>query len=449
MLRFTRFQSSIAGLKSKIASGEVPITKQLIESAVKDNEFHVIKSAVTKNPQLLNDSIRSEMAQFISHDFSIYYLLKDHKFTENQLASLIAHNPERVDSSWDLYNRHNQGFSQIVSTELIKKMISDPMESDWPKIIHLFNQITDKLNIQEVIFENLSGSEDNVSKLQYFEFDTDFLVGKLAQLEGIGYTICFSKVMDTELPLELYAKAFDNFVEVQTDVKLVQQVNQISSSSLEPKTITLNDIVEQIEVKKLDSSKKPESLLIRIKLMEFYGMNSRNFEMLLKKFHHYQTHCTFGIEIIQNSLIQAYCLKAFEEQATEVFPIIDVLLLEEIPIKVLQSLILSNSAIDVDKSLEIYNQYINHVSVTPNEHTQRSPAGLLNESIILSYLYNNDRDFANIIMDKITQSNLLAEHEVTIIRKLFKVYGDAFVEDEWDLAKPKLHSYIVNTIRNL
>lgn len=449
MLRFIRLNSSIAGLRSRIASGEVPITKDLIEKAIKSDEFHVIKSAVSKNPQLLNESIKSDMAGFIHKDFSIYYLLKDHQFTENQLASLIANNPERVDSSWDLYHRHMQGFSQVVSIELIKKLISDPLESDWPKIIHLFNQLNDKLEIQDILFENLVDSEQNSSMLQYLEFDTEFLMGKLSNLKGVGYTVCFGKVMREKLPLELYAKAFDNFVDVPVNKQLVDQVKQLSKSFSASQPISLNEIVDYIETENLDNSKDPESLLIRIQLMEYYGMDVKNFEILLKKFHHYQTHSTFGIEIIQNLLIQSYCLKAFEEKATEVFPIIDVLLLENIPIKIIQALILSNSAIDVNKSLEIYNQYIPHVSTSPNEHTQRSPAGLLNESIILSYLYNNDRDFANIIMDKIISSKLLLDYEVSTIKKLFKMYGDAYIEDDWKLAKPKIHSYIVNTIRNL
>ncbi|EGV65111.1 hypothetical protein CANTEDRAFT_113509 [Yamadazyma tenuis ATCC 10573] len=179
-------------------------------------------------------------------------------------------------------------------------------------------------------------------------------------------------------------------------------------------------------------------------------MEFKDFETLLKKFHHYQAHADFGVEFIQNIISQAYCLKAFEEKNKDIFPIVDALLLENIPIKLLQSMILSSSVLGTERPLEIYNKYIQEVSAKPNEYTGRSPFGLLNESIILAFLYNNDRDFAHIIFDKVSMSGKLSESEVAIIKKVFKVYGDAFEEeDRWESAQPKLHSYIAGVIRDL
>ena len=111
---------------------------------------------------------------------------------------------------------------------------------------------------------------------------------------------------------------------------------------------------------------------------------------------------------------------------------------------------MANSEFNIDKSLEVYNDYIQNVSRSVNEHSGRSPSGLLTESLMLCNLYHNDREFAYLLFDKAVANGILSDElEIATVKKLFKVYGDSFVEDNWDAAKPILKRYILDSIRSL
>lgn len=439
MLRFIRF-NSVSTIRPRIVSGELQITKGLIEKAIQNNELPELKEIFQQNKSLLSPPVKNTLADFISNDFSFYYLLKDHQWSVDQLKSLIKANPGRVDSSWDLYTRHGAPEEDELIHHIIESLIE---EEDWAKVLYLYQKLNDKKTFSEGFFEKLI---EKPEILPFFQLEKEFLQSRIKDLDGLAFLSVFQQIYK-DVDFEILAKGLgiNMKMKLEQPSQFIQDYKRLTGETI---SYSIPDIVEHIESNKLDIHEQPESLLVRMKLIELYAMEKNDFEAALKKYHQYQTHTDFGMEIIQNTLIQAYCLKAFNESKPELIPIIEALMLENIPIKIIQSLILTHSQFDADKSLEIYNKYIQQVSTKPNE-SQRSSAGLLNESIMLAYLYNNDRDFATIIYDKVQNSGLLNEHEMSCLKRLFKVYGDAYIEDDWVKAKPILHQHIYSTMRNL
>lgn len=449
-MRFLRFKS-IVSLKPQLLSGETRITPSLINETIANNELADLKAIVTANKQLLTPSLQNQLADIIHHDYSVYYLLKDHQFNSSQLKSLIRSNPGRVDSSWDLYCRHGQdaGHDEVyveVITKLMYGEKSDPaskvLEVDWAKVCYLYGLLANKELIKKEVFDKLM--ESQTTSFQYFQFDTEFLKTKLGELEGITYGLVFNQIYK-DVNLETLAKGLElnyNF-DFLANKEFIKEYQKLTNQT--PSNFDITDVLQYINTNKLDIRAEPESLLVRMALIKIYGMKMDDFGKLLEKYHGYQTHSKFGIEIVQALVIQSYCYKCFNDKAPELLDVIEVLMLETVPIKVLQALILTHSQFDVDKSLQVYNKYIRHLSTTPNEVTGRSPAGLLHESLILAFLYNNDREFGQLIYDKVE----LRDDEKKILKALFKVYGASFADDTWESARPRLELYIRTMIRNL
>lgn len=112
---------------------------------------------------------------------------------------------------------------------------------------------------------------------------------------------------------------------------------------------------------------------------------------------------------------------------------------------------IAHANFDSEKSLRYYNDYIQRVSKGINEHTKRSASGLLTESLILSQLYGNDRNFATLVFEMAIDKGVISDElEISLIKKLFKVYGESFVEDDdWEKAKKNLKTYVLDYVKKL
>lgn len=437
--------------------------------------------------------INNLLSYGLKHDFSLYYTAKkfdNHKWSPDALISLIDSNPGRVDQSWDLYLRHGKDvendmlYSKILEKLLLgeKIEISDnEFEIDVGRLAKSL-ALVDKLRFPEdnAQLENLiKGLIDLkvVSGLSLSRLKNEFIESKLMQmdLDNLSFLKLFRMVFHRSpgiLPKEALCKALtishqldeklvneDNKIEKKNFQMLrnvhaeISQLNEVEYSSFDNDSIIQlrKDLLSYLEENRLDMDKTPESILIRLKLIETYGMDINDIKLALAKYHTYQTHEKFGIEFIQHKLIQSFCFQAIKESNEHYLKIAETLLtVENIPIKVLQCYIMANSEFNIDKSLEVYNDYIQNVSRSVNEHTGRSPSGLMTESLMLCNLYHNDREFAYLLFDKAVANGILSdEHEIATVKKLFKVYGDSFVEDNWDAAKPILKKYILDSIRSL
>mmetsp|Transcript_7158 Transcript_7158/g.9059 ORF Transcript_7158/g.9059 Transcript_7158/m.9059 type:complete len:532 (-) Transcript_7158:47-1642(-) len=439
------------------------------------------------------DLINNLLSCGLKHDFSLYHTVKkidNHKWSSDALVSLIDSNPGRVDQSWDLYLRHGKDIENdmLYSKILEKLLLGEKIEiSD-----NEFEIDIGKLAKSLALVDKLRSPEDNghienllkglidlkvLSGLYLSSLKKESIESKLMQmdLDNLSFLKIFSMVF-YETPDILAKEALCKALTIshQLDEQLVNEDNDIESKNFqmlsseyskisEPNGIEYSpfnhdsiiklrkDLLSYIEENRLDMDKTPESILIRMKLIETYGMDTNDIKLALAKYHTYQTHEKFGIEFIQHKLIQSFCFQAIRESNEHYLKIAETLLtVENIPIKVLQCYILANSEFNIDKSLDVYNDYIRNVSRTVNEHSGRSASGLMTESLMLCNLYHNDREFAYLLFDKAVANGILSdEHEINIIKKLFKVYGDSFVEDNWNSAKPILKKYVLNSIRSL
>lgn len=208
-------------------------------------------------------------------------------------------------------------------------------------------------------------------------------------------------------------------------------------------------ILHYITSNELDLDKSPESLLLRIKLISIHGIVQNDLEKASEKFHIYQSRDKFGLELVQTELLKAYAYQAVNQDKQIFAKIAETLLPSEIPVKVLQLLMISQSAFDAESALKWYNDYIQKVSKKINEHTKRSATGLLTESLLVSNLYDNDRNFATLVFDKAIENGIISDQdEIAHIKKVFKVYGEAFTDDEdWRNAKPIFKRYILEYIK--
>lgn len=429
----------------------------------------------------------------LKHDFSLYHTVKKldgHSWSSEALIGLIHSNPGRVDQSWDLYLRYGKG---IENDELYSKLLEKLLYGEKIEISdNEFEMDISKLAKSLMLVNKLKNPDENahvevlirglidqkvLSGIALSGLDNSFIVDKLMQmdLDNLSFIKLFSKVF-YENP-EILAKEFlcrsltivhqlgeksideDNEIEHRNFQKIREEFDKISrQEDMEYKpfdndavVLLRKDLLSYIEENKLDMDKTPESILVRLKLIETYGMDTNDIKLALAKFHTYQTHEKFGIEFVQHKLIQSFCYQAIMESNEHYLKIAETLLtVENIPVKLLQCYILANSEFNIDKSLQIYNDYIQKVSTSINEQSGRSPSGLMTESLMLSNLYHNDREFAYLLFDKAVANNILSnELEIATIKKLFKVYGDSFIEDNWDAARPILKQYLLNTIRSL
>ncbi|KAK7684610.1 hypothetical protein QCA50_012191 [Cerrena zonata] len=211
-----------------------------------------------------------------------------------------------------------------------------------------------------------------------------------------------------------------------------------------------NKLLEFIDSTELDIAPAPESLLIRLKLIEIYGMYANDITKVLEKYHKYQIHGKFGIEIIQSKLIQSFIYQFISTKDDHLLKIAEALNLEDIPIPILQAFILGYSTNNIDQSLKLYNDYIQQVSKKLNDVTKRSPTGLLTESLMLAFLSNKDREFAYLLFDKAIDNAIISDElEIATIKKVFKVYGDAYNDENEDAATQFFHNHLLKTVRDL
>ncbi|GEQ67091.1 hypothetical protein JCM33374_g754 [Metschnikowia sp. JCM 33374] len=187
-----------------------------------------------------------------------------------------------------------------------------------------------------------------------------------------------------------------------------------------------------------------------MQLIETHGIDNDDVDSALRKFHEYQSHEKFGLELVQAKVVKAFCYQTFKAHKETFLKIAETLINPDgLAVSTVAQLILAHSRFSSEKSLAIYNDYINLVSRDVNEVTGRSPTGVLTEALMVASLYDNDREFAQLLYEKAVINGFVSdEHEIALMKKVFKVYGDAFVEDDWKVAQPIFGRYVLECIKN-
>ncbi|CCD26775.1 Mrx12p NDAI_0I02060 [Naumovozyma dairenensis CBS 421] len=101
--------------------------------------------------------------------------------------------------------------------------------------------------------------------------------------------------------------------------------------------------------------------------------------------------------------------------------------------KMLIVLILTKSKFNIDDSLDIYNKNIQSLSKEKNEAANLSSSDLVTESLILAYLSKQDVDFARVIFDGAVGEKVV--EGLTAVRRIKNIlseYGEAVTKEDFE-----------------
>ena len=403
-------------------------------------------------PEVTNEILRHGLR----HDFSLYYATApDHPWSDSALCSLVEHNPGRAYSLENLVNRHARGqLSTKIRLLLAKKLllgeISDQADGSY---------IAGERNIRKAI-ETINGCSASESLHYIFQdlFGAALALDCLHLLAELD--VAESGEWLAQHALEGRSEELDDAQYLQVAEIVFKTAPQLLSkrdysrvlSLVEPSTSFADDALQYVEQMQMDVDKSDaDALVVRLQLIETYGINTDNLDKMLEKFHMYQSKEKFGIEYVQMAVVKAFCYQSLKNSDPVQLKIAETLVLPEgIPVSTIAELVLSNSQYSVEKALEVYNKYIQLVSGTLNDVTKRSPKGILTEVLVISSLYNNDRPFAELAYQKAIETKTISnEGEIALIKKVFKAYGDAFVEDSWEAARPVFKEFVLARLKRL
>lgn len=463
------------------------LNPQVIEQALSNRTF--TEGELQDLHKILKTDVSSEIAnEVLRHglpqDFSLYFTLsklgKSHQWNDVALLSLIESNPGRVASLLELANKHSNGpISRAVGQAVLRKLLYGEKvelrdgefvlsEENIRKAIEILNKLGMVNSNEEylaTIFDFFVSNSATASlSLLELEGFAEWLNYKLTLVSEQAAFLQIAKVVFDSDPQLLSKEALSKVLAFSANMTTFEQDLRASKvlANLGFTRAQLDRNVEQLQLfgekvltyitqEKLDLDKKdPESLLLRMQLMTTYGIDLNNIQKALEKFHHYQSHEKFGLELVQSKLVQAFCYQSFNHFDETFYRIAEALIVpDELPVSTICQLILASSQFDGERSLKIYNDYIGQVSRNLNPDTNRSAAGKLTQAMMIASVYENDREFAQLLFEKAVINNMVHEEEIPALKNVFKVYGEAFEEDSWEKAKPRILKYVLANIKSM
>lgn len=417
--------------------------------------------------------IRNEVLHHgLAHDFSLYYTAtkQPHVWDSRSLLSLIEHNPGRVASGTDLLKKHGENvpLTDAILQAVVRKLLqgekaevrNGEFEISAEKImsaIEFLNQTKDVTSSEaelDMLLEQLVAF-GAVEALRLVKLDPEtfcqWIHGNLDKADAHSFLVMSQIVFDYD-PSLLSKGMLSKVLATAGTLPQPKKTQVLLEFGVESGSVAeyVDQILQYIEAKQLDVDKRdPESLLLRMQLMETYGIDKNDLDSALQRFHSYQSKEDFGIELVQTKLVQAYCYQAVRSNDKTLYKIAQTLIVPDyLPVSTIAQLILAGGVELDEKSLAIYNDYIQQVSKEVNATTHRSPTGVLTEALMVASLYARDREFAHLLYEKAIASKIISDElEVANMKKVFKVYGDAFADDKWEVAQPILRDYVLQSIK--
>ncbi|CAN3375186.1 hypothetical protein DIURU_001112 [Diutina rugosa] len=406
---------------------------------------------------------KQKALQALIPDFSVFFKLpKESIKSPEVLQRLIEVNPGRVVTPWELYQSHQGKFDDTpdLKAALVAKLVGSDVMENLGYLLQVIKSGGLNANTEQLI----------VSSLEQHQ-----LVSVIAQLIADGHLSpqfgheLLERTKDEEF-LAVFDAVFTKNPEIFKERQLsdaLDAIERVACGGVSEEYLKVAQevdlqipiefiglgqrIVDYIVEKGLDVSENPESLLLRMRIITFFGITVDDMSKANERWHRYQRE-SYGREIVQTELVKAFCFQAFTKQSQLDLQIAETLVpADDLSVRILQFLIVAKSAFNAEDSLAVYNDYIGQVSREANPETHRSASGKLTESLVLAQLYDHDREFAHLVYDKAIEAGVISdEYEVAHIKKLFRVYGDAFDGNEnWAEAKPKLAEYVKKYLRQL
>lgn len=451
-------------------------------NAVKDDDTRAILiKNINQSTNEQKDSILRELFNDVDN-FSLYFKLKDVRLPPHSVLRFIELNLGRVYNAWDILHNNSLYKDNELTLRVIEKLLNGETceqeeficsNENLSKIMHLLSDIDAQISdaslstlitrldesnlitllelvevtpkrLLEILQENKELLEYTRLKMFNYIFNKDPMA---LGLENVVQILDLISKLERENSIpeltETHIKAYESFLQE----KYFNPPTEVDIYNIQEFKATLFAFIEET---KLDLEKEPESLLLRLKLIDIYGMTDKNIKKTLEKFHSYQSHAKYGIDLIQAKMILVFCYHAIFYDNRHNLKIAETLLTDQLSIKTLLTLIVANGYFDIESALQLYNDYIGVVGKEVNKETQRSPSGLLTESILLAHLYHQDREFAFLILEKAVENGIVSnELEIATIKKLFKVYGISFNEDDKEKSKQYMKDYILQDISHM
>lgn len=416
-------------------------------------------------------------------DFSLYYTVQNpesHSWSPGALRALIDSNPGRVFSLMSLLEKHGKEYLQGRGTaedrdKVVLSVVKKLLDGEKSELAELEEHQVFKSPLSSIrtavalinlclglevvggdlekIFARLE-EEGEMALLSSITLKgiAPWLQTKLNNATDAGVQFELSKILFSSEPLLLSKENLANTLKYAGTLKHAGSAKHREPKSGNPSTLQrfVDQVLQYIEENHLDWDKNdPNSLLLRMQLMESYLIDEDNVKKGLEKFHHYQTFEKFGLEFVQAKVVQGFCYQAVKHNDAMLLKIAEAYLdHENLAVSTLCQLILANSRFSSEKSLEIYNKYINMVSKEINEVTGSSPTGSLTQAMMVASLYDSDREFAQLLFEKAVTSGVVKDDiEIAAIKRVLKIYGDSFVENSWDVAKPIFERFVLESIR--
>ncbi|RCK56424.1 MIOREX complex component 12 [Candida viswanathii] len=396
--------------------------------------------------QSLHDSQHPDKPSLYAHlipNFSYYFKIPKSAIQDEILHRLINVNPGRVHSTLELYNLHRAEIQDYMVRDVLKKMASEEEQGEGQGLDSVIGIVREyeHLQLDEVLIELFYKFIDEGEYRLIDElinsgvFLGEILLGQLSgDLSSTPRKFAF---------LGVFHKLFNANPEVINTGQYAVALNLLSFNNAELHEITTkttqlsfteltSEVLNHINTTELDIT--PESVALRQTIIEVYGISQNDTDNALKKYHYYESHAKADIDRVRFEMIKVFAYQAIKQDSAMWNQVAQTFIPAQFTIETLQVLIVLKSYFDVNEAMEIYNAYINEVGGNVNETTRRSAKGLLTESIILGFLLNNDREFASLIFEKAVESGIIADElEIAHVKKMFKKYSDAFVEnEEWE-----------------
>jgi hypothetical protein len=460
--------------------------KDIENSSIVKNDENDITDERLKLIHDINHSgnqLKSELNKYLIPDFSYYFKLPQESVNLEVLHRLLEINPGRVYSSVELFNKYHPQIgqpSQEIMSMLVTKLLDGeiyeirdlddgevftPSGENVKKLMELMSKFEFELQTLTSILDKISVNPGLVSVI------SQLVDEKLISIEQLTTYINQEPKLNNDTYIEILRIIFQKAPETLNIKQIVDlleltresEESNANSPAREPNQLELDfeyekpdkkqlcqQVYDYIEEHKIDMAET--ALLLRVVLVESYGIYENNLQHATDLFHKYQSHAKFGIGMVQYQLFKSYCYHAISDDKQIYLKIGETLVNpQEMNVRTIQLLMVTQSHFDSEIALKYYNDYIAQVSKEVNSTNKRSSAGYLTESLVLASLYDNDRNFATLVLEKAVENGIVTdEHEISQIKRLFKLYGDSFKEsDDWELAKPFFKQHVLDYMKRL
>ncbi|QLL33504.1 hypothetical protein HG536_0E04150 [Torulaspora globosa] len=387
------------------------------------------------------------------------------------ILEIVKNNPGRVSTSWELLLKHYESLAllpdELLNSALENTVLSietkDTENQDLPSMVQsiiLLNNIRDKKLVGPSIVEKLVAD--------ILETDATCLLSTLLAEHDFPITV-FEQRMDVLSDYQIYLLAkncpFDllskneellllavNVMGKKTKVHLNERETQKAKEVQECFSRVKDDIpenwkVEKIATRPIESAAEFIRLFEQIKAERLDERNLKLAKKLLRIFGVFRGNTKISLELYHSYLIRypddsrelmfetflALAYQSYETGNKELLGYAEAFIPDNAGQSMLANiyrvLILVKSRFDIEHSLQLYNENIESLSKENDSNTNIAPAGLVAEALILSYLSQNDLDFARVIFDGSVREKLVSgPTAIKRIKRYMALYGETVEE---------------------